>query len=123
MRILIADDAPFIQEMLKSILEKEGHVVVGIAGDGQEAIQLAAHYKPDLILMDLVMPKISGLEAAVQILEAQPLMKIIAISTADQEEMIYQALERGCRGFLPKPFRKIELIKIIDKEQEVRKNG
>ncbi len=106
LRLLIADDAPFIREVLRHALEGTEIGVVGEACDGQEAIDLALALRPDLIIMDLVMPIKSGIVAANEILAQMPEMRIIACSTVDQEGMVLKALEAGCCNYITKPFEK-----------------
>jgi two-component system chemotaxis response regulator CheY len=113
MKLLVADDAPFIREIVVNILERAGIEVVGQAADGEEAIQLALKTRPDVILMDIVMPLKSGIDATREILKLLPQTKVIAFSTADQESMILHALEAGCCSFLNKPFKAEELLKIL----------
>ncbi len=114
-RILIADDAPFIRELLKELLEPRGFVIVGEAQDGVEAVELAEQLKPDVILMDLVMPKKSGVEATTEIVKRQPRVKVIACSTLDQETMMLKAIEAGCCHYVTKPFEAKDLVQAIEK--------
>lgn len=118
-RLIVVDDAPFIREIVRHALEKVGSiVVVGEAGDGEEAIALALKTRPDVILMDIVMPKKSGIEATKEILEQLPETRIVAFSTADQELMVMRAIEAGCCSFMEKPFKAEDLIRAI---QDTRK--
>ena len=95
MRILIVEDAGFLSELVKEVLIKAGHEIVGVAEDGKQAVDMARYYAPDLILMDLVLPVMSGLDATRKILEERPGLKIIAFSTLDDEQIVQQALEAG----------------------------
>lgn len=113
MNVLVADDAPFIQEILKVLILEEGAHIVGFANSGREALELALKFKPDLIFMDLVMPDMSGIEATKKIVEALPNTRIVAMSTADQDFMVMKAIEAGCSHFIAKPFNKSELKQII----------
>lgn len=115
MRVLVADDAPFIQEIVKAVLEDEGHEIVGFASNGEEAFRYALKLRPDLILMDLIMPGLSGVEATARIKAEWPEAMIVAFSTQDQEHMVMQALEAGCSSFLAKPFQKKDLLDMISK--------
>lgn len=114
-RMIVADDAPFIREIVRHLCEKNGIDLIGEAVDGAEAIRLALELKPDLILMDIIMPKKSGIEASKEILAKMPNIKIIAFSTADQETMVMRALESGCCSFCVKPFKADELLAAIRK--------
>lgn len=115
LRLLVADDAPFIREIVRHVAENNGIELVGEAGDGIEAVALATETKPDVILMDIIMPRKSGIEATKEILEVLPQTKVIAFSTADQETMVMRALEAGCCDFLVKPFTAEDLMSMVRK--------
>jgi two-component system chemotaxis response regulator CheY len=115
LKILIADDAPFVRDIFRHIMKRAGHEVVAEANDGNEAVAMALEKKPDLIIMDIVMPNKSGIEATKEIKELLPLTKIIACSTIDQENMILKAMESGAVEFIQKPFNASEVIKIIER--------
>ena len=114
-RLIVADDAPFIREIVRAIVAKIGGIsLVGEAVNGEEAVELALKLKPDVILMDIIMPKKSGIEATKEIIKALPETRIIAFSTADQETMVMRALEAGCCSFMEKPFNQEQLTKAIN---------
>jgi two-component system chemotaxis response regulator CheY len=113
-RILVVDDAPFIRELIRAMLEARGHEIVAEAIDGDMAVELALKLRPDIILMDLIMPKKSGVEASREIISAWPDANIIAVSTADHESLLVKAVEAGCRRFVAKPFQKDEIIDVIE---------
>ena len=113
--VLVADDAPFIRDVLKHILVKAGHRVVAEAEDGEQAVALAEKHKPHLIIMAIVMPRMSGIEAANEIVGRNPKLKVIACSTLDPETMLMKAMDSGCVDFINKPFHAADVIKIIDK--------
>lgn len=112
-QVLIVDDAGFIREILRSLCDRAGLVVVGEATDGLDAIRMAMRLKPDLILMDLVLPQKNGIQATKEILETHPEIRIIACTTLADEHLIEQAKAAGCVGVLQKPFRKKEFNEII----------
>lgn len=112
-KLVIVDDAPFMREAIRNILTNTEIELVGEATNGDEAISLAGRLRPDVILMDMVLPKKNGIEAARQILEKNSNIKIIACSTESQESLLMQALDVGCCSFLTKPFKKDELLNII----------
>ncbi len=114
-RVMVVDDAPFIREIVRHVIEGSLHSLVAEAQDGIEAIELARKHRPDVILMDIVMPKKTGIEATKQILFEFPQTKIIAFSTADQETMVLNAIDAGCCSFLTKPFKKDELLAMIER--------
>ena len=115
LRVLIVDDAPFIRDILRHILKRGGHEVVGEAEDGVQAIEMATQHQPDLIIMDIVMPQKSGVQATKEILEILPNTKVIACSTVDQDTMLMKVMEAGAVEYIKKPFHATEVIKIIDK--------
>lgn len=110
-KVLVVDDAPFIREIVKQILaDQEGFNLVGEASNGYEAIEKATELKPDIILMDIVMPELSGIKATEMILKIDPKVKIVAFTTMDSSSIQKQAMTVGCRGFLKKPFSKIDFL-------------
>ena len=115
-KLAVVDDAPFIREIVKQItLHAENLQLVAEAQNGVEALQMLEKVKPDVILMDMVMPQMNGVEASKQILEKYPDMKIIAFSTVDEDLMMLKALEAGCCNYLKKPFDAKSVIDVINK--------
>jgi DNA-binding NarL/FixJ family response regulator len=101
--IIIVDDHLIFRQGLKSILTAEGIAnVIGEASNGVELIKLLSHLKPDLILMDIDMPQMNGLEATEKAIEMQPDIKIIAFSMFSDEEYYYKMIDRGVKGFILK---------------------
>lgn len=115
LRMIVADDAPFIREIVRHLVQKAAIELVGEAANGEEAVELARRHRPDLILMDIIMPQMNGIEATKQILSYLPDVRIIAFSTADQDTMVLRALEAGCCNFLVKPFKGEQLLAAIEK--------
>lgn len=115
LKVVIADDAPFIREVLNAILSRAGHQVVGEAENGEQAVQLSLQKKPDLVIMDIVMPIKSGIQATKEILEQRPQTKILACSTANQEVMLMKAVEAGAHDFIHKPFKGEQILQTISK--------
>lgn len=112
-KLVIVDDAPFIREVIRNIVQGTGIEVVGEAQDGEEAVKLVQSLLPHVVLMDLVMPRKSGIDATKEIIASQPNTKVIACSTLDQENMVMKALDAGCCNYISKPFKKDELIATI----------
>ena len=104
-KLVIVDDAPFIREVLRHIFTGTEVALVGEAHDGEQAVQVARATEPDVILMDIVMPRLSGIEAAAAILRTHPRTRIIACSTVDQNSMVLRALDAGCCNYVTKPFK------------------
>ncbi len=121
-RVLIVDDAAFIREVLTQILLKNGFEIAGEATNGQEAVELAQQTRPDLIIMDIVMPEKSGIQATQEILETSPRVPIIACSTEGSETMVMKAMAAGCVDFVVKPFKVDDFVKtirsVLDKQGE-----
>lgn len=115
LKLVIVDDAPFIREILKHICQNTEIDVIGEARDGQEAIEVISKIKPDVVLMDIVMPIKSGIEATREILQVLPTVKIIACSTVDQNTMVMRAIEAGCCDYLTKPFKAQDVLNIVRK--------
>ncbi|MBK9041145.1 MAG: response regulator [Bdellovibrionales bacterium] len=113
LKLVIVDDAPFIREIIRNIFLKTDINVVGEASDGAEAFDIVSSTKPDVVLMDIVMPIMSGIDATRKILNQFPQIKVIACTTIDQEEMILKALDAGCCNFVSKPFTAQTLINSV----------
>lgn len=113
MKILVVDDAGFIRELLSGILIANGYSVIE-ARNGVEVIEQYRVFKPDMVIMDLVMPEKNGLQATEEILNEYPGAKIIACSTVDDELMVAKATEIGCVGFLKKPFTKADVLNVLN---------
>lgn len=113
-KILIADDHPVVREGLSIMLSRERDMqVVGEAVNGEEAIKKAEELKPDIILMDLRMPRIDGVEAMHRIKAALPGIKFIVLTTYDTDEYIFKGIEAGARAYLLKDAPREELFKAI----------
>ena len=115
LKLLVVDDAPFIREIVKQAVAGSAIELVGEAADGEEAVAMALAKKPDVILMDMIMPRKNGIEATKEILKNNPGAKILAFSTVDQESMVQKAMDAGCCGYLNKPFTADDLLKAINK--------
>jgi two-component system chemotaxis response regulator CheY len=113
--ILIADDLKFIKLVLRDLVEKAGFRVVGEASNGEEAVELYQDKRPDVVLMDITMPKVDGLAAMKKILKIDPEAKIIMCSALGQQSLIVQALQLGAKDFIVKPFREERVIASIKK--------
>lgn len=114
-RILIVDDQHLFAESLKTFLTNyaDDLEVVGIAGNGEIAVGMARTLAPDIILMDVHMPIMNGVEATRQILRVHPTMRVIMLSTYDEDEYVRQALTHGASGYLLKDISPTELIASI----------
>lgn len=113
MRVLIADDDPIIRLDLKQMLENLGYEVVGEAGDGQEAIDLAKDSRPDICVLDVKMPVVDGIDAATQIAE-EGIAPAILLTAYSDPELISRAKSAGVFGYLVKPFKPSDLAPAIE---------
>jgi DNA-binding NarL/FixJ family response regulator len=113
-RVLIADDHPHFRDGLRALLLSAPDLeVVGEAGDGEETISLAVELQPDVILMDLNMPGVGGIEATRRILRTSPHIAILVISMFEDDDSIFAALQAGARGYLLKGALKAEILRSI----------
>ncbi len=113
-RLLLVDDHPFVREGIKSHLATlAGIEVVGEAGNGHEALQQAAQLKPDLVLMDLSMPEMSGLEAISRLRKTAPAARVLVLTMHNDREYIAQVFRLGARGFVRKDGSPDELVRAI----------
>jgi len=112
-RFLIVDDSIFARRNLARMIESFGGRVAGEAGDGCTAITEYTRTLPDLVLMDIIMPQMEGIEAAEKILRIQPLARIVMVSSVGYQENIIAALEKGARHFLQKPVKAEVLYDVV----------
>ncbi len=113
MRILIAEDETIIRLDVRTLLEKAGHEVVAEARDGEEAVALAAEHDPDLIVMDVRMPHVDGIEAARQITDRKP-VPIVMLTAYAEQDLVTRASEAGAFAYLVKPFREVDLLPALN---------
>jgi len=107
-KVLVVDDALFMRKMLIDILKKEGFEVCGEAENGKDAIEQYKQLKPDLVTMDIVMPKmdeVDGIAAVREIMKTDPQAKIIMVSAMGQHVLVVEAIQAGAKDFITKPFQ------------------
>lgn len=112
-KILIVDDAVFMRNTLKMMLERNDFEVVGQAEDGEDAINQFIKLKPDVVTMDITMPKMSGLEALVKIKQVDPNAKIVMITAMGNESMVKEAILNGAVNFIVKPFQEDKVVEVL----------
>jgi len=121
-KILIVDDATFVRAKLKKVVEKMDFAeVVGEASNGDDAVSLYKDLKPDLVTMDLIMPKRDGIQAIEDIMAYDKDAKIIVISAMGQDFSIKEAVEKGAKEYIKKPFKDDEVYAII--ERQIKNNN
>ncbi len=117
-RVLIADDASFMRHMIREIIEPEGYEVVGEATDGVEAVERFTELHPDIVTMDIVMPKRSGIDAVKGIIEKDAGARIVMCSALGQEALVMEALQAGAKDFIVKPFKPDHVLDTLQKVLE-----
>lgn len=113
--ILICDDAAFMRMMIKDILTKNGYNVAGEAENGLKAVEKYAELKPDLVLMDITMPEMDGIEALKKIKASDPGASIIMCSAMGQQAMVIESIQSGAKDFIVKPFQADRVIEAVQK--------
>jgi DNA-binding NarL/FixJ family response regulator len=114
MRVLIVDDHSLFRDGISSLLQAAGFEVLGGAGNGQEAIEAALRLRPDLILMDVSMPEMDGIEAARQIKAQLPEVKIVMLTVSDDDRVLIDAVKAGASGYLLKSLDSTEFLAMLD---------
>ena len=114
-KVLIVDDASFMRMTIKQMLEKNGHEAVGEAGNGIEAVKKYIELNPDVVLLDITMPEMNGVEALKRIKELDASAKVVICSAMGQQAMVAQAIQNGAKDFIVKPFEADRLIAAVDR--------
>jgi len=113
--VLITDDTAFMRMTLRNVIQKNGFNVVGEAADGEEAVNKYKELRPDLVTMDITMPKMDGISAIKEIMKFDSNARIIVCSAMGQKPMVIEALNAGARDFLVKPFDAQRVIEALHK--------
>lgn len=113
--VLIVDDAAFMRMMIKDILTKNGYQVVGEAENGLKAVEKYAELKPDLVIMDITMPEMDGIEAVKNIKKINSAATIIMCSAMGQQAMVIESIQAGAKDFIVKPFQAERVIEAVSK--------
>ena len=114
LRVLLADDHPVYRDGLARLLEDLGGFdIVGVASNGREAIELASSLAPDVIVMDLRMPVLDGVEATRQITAAHPEIGVVVLTMFDDDELVFAAIRAGARGYLMKDADDIDIARVL----------
>lgn len=102
LRVIVADDDPLARRVVRDALEAGGIIVIAEAANGREAVELSLYYKPDIVLMDLVMPEFDGIQATRRILAREPDVEVVILTSSDDDEVGIVGLRAGASGFLNK---------------------
>ncbi len=113
--ILICDDAAFMRMMIKDILTKNGYTVAGEAENGAKAVEKYAELKPDLVLMDITMPEMDGIQALKKIKAADANASVIMCSAMGQQAMVIESIQSGAKDFIVKPFQADRVLEAVRK--------
>ncbi|MGI6188191.1 MAG: response regulator [Clostridiales bacterium] len=114
-KVLIVDDAAFMRMMIKDILTKNGFTVAGEAENGIRAVEKYKEIQPDLVIMDITMPEMDGIQAVKEIKKLDPEAKIVMCSAMGQQAMVIESIQAGARDFVVKPFQADRVIEAVNK--------
>ena len=114
-KVLIADDTALMREMMRDALPSEEYQIVGEATSGDKAIELYKETSPDVMLLDINMPKMNGIDALTEIMKIDPKAKVIMCSDQKYESMIMMALKKGAKDFVIKPFTSYDILLAVKK--------
>ena len=117
-KVLIADDASFMRQMIRDIIEPEGWEVVGEASDGVDVVDKFKKLHPDVVMMDIVMPKRSGIDAVKAIKAEDPGARVVMCSALGQEALVTEAMQAGAKDFIVKPFKPDAVLATLAKVAE-----
>ena len=114
-KILIVDDAAFMRMMIKDILTKNGYEIAAEAENGQKAVEKYAESRPDLVLMDITMPEMDGIQALKKIKEIDAGANVIMCSAMGQQAMVIESIQAGAKDFIVKPFQADRVLEAVKK--------
>jgi len=114
-KIMLVDDASFMRMMLKNILVGSGYEIVGEAENGAKAIEQFKSLKPELTIMDIIMPEMGGIDAVREIVKINPSAKILMCSSMGQQSLVVEAIQAGAKDFIVKPFQPSNVLEAVKK--------
>jgi two-component system response regulator NreC len=118
-RVLLADDHGIVRKGLRFLLERQPDMeIVGEAGDGREAVRMAEETRPDIVIIDIGMPLLNGIEATVQMVKRNPALGVIILSVHSDEDYLLSALNAGAKGYLLKDSAEVDLVRAIQAVQK-----
>jgi two-component system chemotaxis response regulator CheY len=112
---MLVDDASFMRMMLKNILVGSGYEVIGEAENGAKAVEQYKSLKPDLVIMDIIMPEMGGIDAVREIVKVNPSAKILMCSSMGQQSLVVEAIQAGAKDFIVKPFQPSNVLEAVKK--------
>lgn len=113
--ILVVDDAAFMRMMVKDVLSKNGFTIAGEAENGAKAIEKFKELNPDLVIMDITMPEVDGIQAVKEIKKLNGAAKVIMCSAMGQQAMVIEAIQAGAKDFIVKPFQAERIVEAVKK--------
>ncbi len=113
--ILIVDDAAFMRMMIKDVLSKNGFTIAGEAENGAKAVERFKELSPELVIMDITMPEMDGIQAVKEIKKVEDSAKIIMCSAMGQQAMVIEAIQAGAKDFIVKPFQAERILEAVKK--------
>ncbi|MBQ9511984.1 MAG: response regulator [Lachnospiraceae bacterium] len=113
--VLVCDDAAFMRMMIKDILSKNGYNIAGEAENGAKAVEKYNELKPDLVLMDITMPEMDGIQALKAIKQGDPNATVIMCSAMGQQAMVIESIQAGAKDFIVKPFQADRVLEAVKK--------
>jgi two-component system, chemotaxis family, chemotaxis protein CheY len=114
-RIMLVDDASFMRMMLKNILVGSGYEIICEAENGVKAVEQYKNLKPDLTIMDIIMPEMGGIDAVREIVKMYPSAKILMCSSMGQQSLVVEAIQAGAKDFIVKPFQPSNVLEAVKK--------
>jgi two-component system, chemotaxis family, chemotaxis protein CheY len=114
-RILIVDDASFMRMMLRNILSSHGYEIAAEAENGLKAVEAYKQGRPEIVIIDMIMPEMGGIEAVKRISEINPKAKIVICSAMGQQALVVEAMQAGARDFIIKPFQPSSVVEAVQK--------
>ena len=121
--VLVVDDDSMMREMLKLILLSDDYKVIGEASNGQDAIALCAMHKPGLVLLDINMPKMDGLQALEEIRKVSPATIVLMVSAESTMDKVREAIEKGASGFVVKPLNQVGVLDRVTMSLKAKRKG
>lgn len=112
--VLIVDDAVFMRNILRAIIKDKGYTVVAEAASGIEAMKALHDHNPDIVILDIILPDVNGLDLLDSILKVRPQVRVVICSSIGQEPIIKKAMDHGAKAFIQKPFTPEKVLHALD---------